>query len=430
MANNAIDIPLGWPLPKRKSFLSNLAKSENGKYSHLLTFQGSQRTLPVYSVEIELPKYRLANGRTQAAQEKYLANHADLGNDFFERDTESNVAQKIQHGLLKEMVLGSDLYAYFKDTTNKQEQPLILSYDGYVVNGNRRLCAMREFYVDSPEKYAHFKHIDVVILPLCTSKDIDELEAHLQIQPDIKEKYTWISKACMLRARQTQHGYTDKQLSEIYDIPEKEIRTMLGQLGLADDYLKSRGKEKQYDIVEKDDYSFSQLQKARQQLKQPEEIDLATEISFIFIDNTDTIQGRLYDWIPDVKENLSVIVDELGKSLTVKEEQIHDETDKYSLFGISDSTQTITPLIEAVKDPINQNSVLEIVTDIIESQKQKKRHKVKANAVLKYVSDANANLRNAINCISNDSIIQGVDEQLVAIEQSIRHLRNWLKDNA
>lgn len=107
---------------------------------------------------------------------------------FFERDLESIEALEIQHDLLKQMLKknpNADLREFFVD--NIQEEPLILSHLGFVINGNRRLCAMREVrekkHKDSNrELYDRFQYIDVIILPPCDEKDIDELEAQLQIK--------------------------------------------------------------------------------------------------------------------------------------------------------------------------------------------------------------------------------------------------------
>jgi len=159
------NIVLGWALPKRKMYLEKLVATQGreSKYSWPLKFRNRQESFPVYIVSLELPKYRLENGRTQASQEDYLAKHPNLPPDFFRQDKESDHAQRIQHELLYEMLEKNNLKTYFKDIDNKQTEPLILSHEGYVVNGNRRLCAMRTLYAEKKERYGHFANIDVVI---------------------------------------------------------------------------------------------------------------------------------------------------------------------------------------------------------------------------------------------------------------------------
>ena len=139
---------LGWPLPKRKDHIRRLADAQV-KETYRVPFQGRQQPLPIRLVPIGFPKYRLDNGRTQAAQAEYLAKHPERPADFFRRDLESEEAHRAQHEILKEMITGGgekDLLRYFKG--REQTQPFILTDDGFVVNGNRRLTAFRELIAE------------------------------------------------------------------------------------------------------------------------------------------------------------------------------------------------------------------------------------------------------------------------------------------
>lgn len=423
------EILFGWPLPKRLEFLERQAKNKekNQKYSFPLRFQGTQSHFPVYSVEIELPKYRLANGRTQAAQEEYLAGHEDVGSDFFRRDFESAAAQQVQHDLLWKMVDGTELLKYFKDTSNKQDQPLILDSSGFVVNGNRRLCAMRELYSSDSDAYSHFSHIDIVVLPDCSDKDIDELEARLQLQPDIKEDYTWIAKACMLRVRQETHQYTNQQLSSLYGIKESELQAILARLALADDYLIKSGKPRQYQLVQKHEFAFKQLQKTRKRVDNEQKRDLHTEIAFQMISHSDKSGGRLYERIPEVEKHLDEITNALSEEFNTKQSTLESDDAKYNLLGVAAPDNDLAPLVERVAADANGEKVIEVVIEAIDSQKELERQLARANAPLKELAEANAHLRNALNLIDERTATDGIDEQLTAIEESLLELRAWLE---
>jgi hypothetical protein len=426
MPKNA-DVKLGWPYPKRKKTLEDLAKQPQGKYSHLLKFQNQPKTFSVFTVEIDLPKYRLANGRTQAAQEMYLAKHPDLGSEFFIIDPESEQVQSVQHDLLWKMVESTNLLNYFEDTSNNQELPLVLTHDGFVVNGNRRLCAMRELYYDDREKYSKYGYVDVVILPVCSDKAVDELEAYLQIQPEIKADYTWIAKACMLRVRQVRYGYTNEALASLYGISEKEIVAMLAHLALVDDYLGSRNRPKQYESVEKDEFAFKQLYKARQQLKRPDEKDLLTELAFCLVESGDTVQGRLYQRIPEIKDYLPLIAERLDSEL--KPDPVTPKPNTtYELFGTAEAGYE--SLVSVVSKPQHRATVIDSIIEVIDDQKAKDKDRVKANAVLRQAIDANTHLRNAINYINEDTVKFGIEEQLIEIEKSISEIRSWLRQDA
>lgn len=420
-----LEIPLGWKLPKRRALLDQL-KGQPGKYQHPLWFQNRLITLDAHAVEIDFPKYRLANGRTQAAQEEYLAKNTDIPADFFTRDSESDEAQVVQHKILATMLATPtvDLLQYFQ--SHVQEEPLILSNDGYVVNGNRRLCAMRLLYYGDKQKYSRFSHVDAVVLPPCDDRDIDELEACLQIQPDIKQEYTWVTKACMLRERQQRHGYSYLDLARLYDMKEKEVRETLDLLAHVDEYLEDRGKEKHYGLVEKAEFAFRQLRNRRRRIKAIDERDLFTQLSYILIDGAE-VEGRLYQRIPEVQEHLPKITEELSHQLPV--ETAEDEpVDEYDLFGSFESP--VAPVVEAVRNTENREQIIEIVQDVIEGEKQKQRDKKKATSVLDHVRRANTSLRNAINCTDSDSETEGLKEQLDSIERSVKRLKEWLAGHA
>lgn len=79
----------GWPLPKRLELLSKLDPKQ-ATLQYPLKFQNKSQQWPQHRVPVEIPKYRLVNGRTQAAQQEYLARHKELPRDLFSKDEESS----------------------------------------------------------------------------------------------------------------------------------------------------------------------------------------------------------------------------------------------------------------------------------------------------------------------------------------------------
>ncbi len=112
---------LGYPYPKRVKLLDELRATLTGK-THGIRFQGKFEYMQIYSVPIDLPKYRLKNGRTAAAQIEFLATHPKVDRKLFTNDPELLEAQFIQHNLLKGMVNEEGLLDYFKK--HQQELPL------------------------------------------------------------------------------------------------------------------------------------------------------------------------------------------------------------------------------------------------------------------------------------------------------------------
>ena len=163
--------------------------------------------------------------------------------DFFDKDPELYQVQEAQHKILSNMVGEEGLQEKFKDTAIKQTEALILDCNGFVINGNRRLSCWRGLYESKPQTYDHFRYVDVIVLPKCEQKEIDELEARLQIERDIKSAYSWHAQATMLKTKQRLNNYTTTELANLYRIRKKEVDDFFEILDLGAEYLETRNKK-------------------------------------------------------------------------------------------------------------------------------------------------------------------------------------------
>src|SRR5256885_2704243 len=110
-------LPLGLPLAVREKELADVKADGSGR-KHEIRFQGKLRPFDVYTVRVELPKYRLENGRTRAAQQDYIAKQK-LSKDFFDpARSENEEVQAAQHEILKTMSAHTDpernLFKFFE----------------------------------------------------------------------------------------------------------------------------------------------------------------------------------------------------------------------------------------------------------------------------------------------------------------------------
>lgn len=414
---------LGWPLPKRKEFIEKLLKRP-GRYKRELEWRGGQiELLDVYAVPLEMPKYRLANGRTGDAQDEYVAKHPEVGDDFFTRDLELQQAHEVQHGILKEMVDREGLIKFFR--TNKQAEPFILDHLGFIVNGNRRLCAMRMLYEADAKTFAHFGHVDAIILPPCDERAIDELESRLQLQPDIKEKYTWTARAIMLRHKRERQGYTDEDLKRIYNLGPKQIQEQIAILELAEEYLERRGKPKHYSFVENDDFALQQLRKCLKETQSEGERSVLKALGYLALEKPEGQEGRLYAVIPQISEHLKPIVERCRTELTLQ--PIQQDVALDDLLGSADPD--LSSLAVALDNPANRERVQDIVQDVIESQDAAERQRDNADFALSRIREANTKLLQARSALGPSSTKSGIKEHLDAIQTSLEEIRKWLANN-
>ncbi|WP_445478302.1 hypothetical protein ACULLL_18840 [Lysinibacillus irui] len=425
-----MEMRLGYPYPKRKEIISNF-HDKNFRYKRPLKFKGNVELRNVYEVSIDMPKYRLGNGRTQAEQERYLARRPELPENYFEIDLESEEKHKVQHEILKSMLKDKsiDLLDFFYK--EKQEEPIIIDDDGFVINGNRRLCAMRELYYSDKEAFQRFSSIDVLVLPHCEERDKDELEANLQIKQDIKAEYSWISQACMFRKRQRDYSYSDAELANLYDIKESDIRELLDMLGYADEFLESRNKAKRYDEVEKKEFGFKQIRKFNNDNKSLDvaEKDIFKNITYCMLEeDADQLGlGRVYAAINDLGKYLVQVEDQLIKELPLDEYELDENYDEnLDLFGgTEESAEQLLKrkLALAVNDKKNNKDVIAVVKDVIERQRIIESDHKNAKFVLKAIGKAHSFLNDALNHFDEDTDTAGIENQLESIEDVIRQLR-------
>ena len=422
----------GYTLPERlqkfSELLSNRQANAITKYD-VPTVKGSELH-EVYLVSVELPKYRLDNTRTLALQEQYLYSHGE-NEDFF-NDVESDKVQEIQHGFIKTLIKSGDkekdLLIYFSSHT--QTEPLILTHDGFIISGNRRLCAFRELLGENMENYEKYKHltqIRVVVLPNMDQAQIDQIEDFLEQQTDIKEPFSWISRALGYRKRIHKYGYSDETLSSITGIKKNEIRSLIEKLEIADRYLDSIEKSKDYNQILDDFYAFEKIYSCQIKDKGgPIKKTAFEKLAFIAIKNKDSFSDRMYKNIPIIYEVQQLIHNELNEQfsnqLETIEKEMNENNKSNGLLFFPDPTIALIKLIEQSE---NEEKVVDIVSDKIEESLALEREKKKKSSVLDRVANANTLLIEANTVKSSETDKRGVLNQLNNIELEIEKLKIW-----
>lgn len=398
-----------------------------------LVFQDKLQSFPIIRVSIDLPKYRMVNGRTASLQAEYLAKNPKAAANLFSGDPELWETQETQHSLLLQLAKQADLRKYFEDPANKQVDPILLDENGFVVNGNRRLATWRELLHDSPAKYGHFRHIDVAVLPHCDPQEIDRLEASLQIEKDIKADYAWDAEANMMLAKQQRDSFSNKDLAELYKMKESEIEELLDMRAYADEYLVSRGKKDYWSLVSDAEFSFRKLAQSRQKIAGIGKQEIFKQAAFALIDNPDEAGGRLYEMIPAVMEHLDAVVTKLRADFDVKASAPSSSASLDELFGgspLPSGDSSDIPLAKEIQKPENADKARKIIVEVIESQKQLKKNSKEEGYLLECCSKAQATLMAAVGKgLRPESKRQGVAKQLDQIEMLTAKIRHWLEQS-
>ena len=125
----------------------------------------------IFPIPIDLPKYRLKNVRSKFQQRGFLIdehNQELLKNfenpkKFFDKE-ESRDVQRVQHKLLQNVYNQEGLYDAFKGGETPLD-PLVITIDGFVISGNRRLAIFRDLYSKDADKYHYLKEVKAIFVP-------------------------------------------------------------------------------------------------------------------------------------------------------------------------------------------------------------------------------------------------------------------------
>lgn len=420
----------GWPRPARQEeFKARLGVK--GLATDRVVFQGLNQDLPIIRIPIELPKYRLVNGRTASLQVEHLAINADLRPDLFTGDPEMWDAQEVQHELLLKLGRLSDLDGFFEDSAHKQVNPLLLDENGFVVNGNRRLSVWRQLVHDEPQKYGHFEHIEVVVLPHATEKDINRLEAQLQIDRDIRADYSWDAQANMMIAKMERDKIGAEELCKLYKMKHTEFAQLLDMRAYADEYLRSRGKANLWSEVSGQEHTFQRLVQSRSKLSGVGRKEIFKEAAFALIDDPNAV-GRLYIAIPELATNLDKVVERLTSELNLETDEPDDGLDDLFGGGQRDKKDLQQPaLIKALQNPTQRAQARDAIGEVLETERQVKKDVKKAGYLLDQCAKANSYLTAAAKeGLRPESKLTGVAKQLDEIETRVAAIRAYLADHA
>lgn len=431
MTTNPKGSRFGWARPARVEEFEKLKGTANAH--HQMIFKGEKRTFPIVRVSIDLPKYRLENGRTASAQEEYLAKNPGVTKDLFSVDPELWTAQEAQHKLLVDMAKLSDLQQYFEDEKNIQTEVILLDELGFVVNGNRRLATWRELVHKDKAKYSHFENIDVVVLPHCDQKEIDRIEARLQITKDIRADYSWDARAKMLQAKQQRDGFSTKEVAAMYEMNEGDVTELFDMLSYADEYLKSRGKEGHWSLVSKQELAFQKIAQYRPKITSIGKQQLFKELAFVLIDKPDDAGGRLYEQIPAIYAHLETVSKKLLDKFPVIEEPAPDDglEDLFGKLPLPPAESKIDiPLAKEISKPENIDDARELLVDVLETQKQLKKDSKGANFLITCCAKAQAALTAAVADMKAETKTAGVEAQLQSIEEMVGRIRAFISKDA
>ena len=405
-------------------------------------FKSQFKPMKVIRLDIGIPLYRVSNGRTQVEQICYMKEHG-LPTTYFELGQEKIEVQKIQHDILLKLSKDSKGPIYQElQRIRMQTQNIIITSDGIVVNGNRRLASMRNLFFSDPNLYKEFAYVNAIVLPAeATEEQIELLETELQLAPETKLEYSWIDKLLKLYKQYYILKIDKNLLMDRYRFKrEEELNFELQKLGLVNEYLDNYLRQSTfYKEVSKSEQLFTDIQKTISS-KGGDELEVRRLMGFMLVKESRNLGDRAYGFRNIYGKDFYKVIDrfakEEGVDFDVKpvqndEAQIEleeiDEIFDDELMTI-DEPDIFSSVKEILSNPENSKENSEKIISIWESIKQADEDKKEKLLALKNSRQALRLLSEIDITISDASTYKRIEGQLNSIIEVSQRLLKKLSE--
>ncbi len=200
---------------ERVEYLQNRPQDQSER---LAAWPRNNKNLPVCEIEIDWLRFSIRNHRTKAEQLKRIKETGNAG--LFRDNPLGPLAQREQYELLKKLPRFPNLK---EDLRNREQQDrAVVTAEGVVINGNRRLAALRALLEDDhlPARYMH-----CIILPEdATEDEMRLLETELQVAETFREEYSWINRLLLVDELLEANDQRYSLVATIMHMEERDVR--------------------------------------------------------------------------------------------------------------------------------------------------------------------------------------------------------------
>lgn len=405
----------------------------SAKFYH---FKGREHTLPVVTLPIDLLMYRLANARTQDDQLTAIA-RSQYPTGFFDVSKQEDVdVQQAQHEILfrfAQVGLGESVIPIYGvlEKEKKQTDPILVTSSGVIVNGNRRVSAMREL-TQGPGASA-FNHISCMVLPeSATEADLIEIEFKLQMSPETRLPYTWTNEARICKQLRDA-GKSPEQIAEMKDEDPRRVSTLIQMYEMAERYQTEwLGRPGDFDTLDGTRQAFNQMVTRRQQKRPPQEQEVAQAFDFFVVENRNALEEqRAYDFINAIEGDPATFAQKFAESssitLTPVKTEGSDDAEELIISMPDDAGSQVNDLmplvdhLKAIRTNKDQSELtiqtVEAVVELMNAQK-----KDAGGAALKLSRDALKKLSNVDPSTAGKKTLTELLATLERIEEKARAL--------
>lgn len=416
------------PAHAREDLIEKAVSESTKKEPTFDVFPGKEIELPKAHLPIDLPVYRMANGRTSLEQFAYLR-HSKRPPEFFSKGEESEDAQKAQHQILSTLAnQGSDSVAVIAKILRETQQsyPLWITRRGVVINGNRRLAAMRDLFYEDSKKFARYATVECAVLPNLTPDQIEELELRLQVAPETKLPYGWVHD-CLLIEKRLNTGRGEDYVANLMGRRTGDVRAAIGALKEVNIYLRDwRKSPGDYGLVEESGKQFFYDLPKHLKNKSGVLLEATRRIGWILFDNGEDLGTRLYAYNKIIGEKSHEVLKRLAGREDVLDSSDDEATDNApsdrsgDILDVDLGDDTTAPdtdakVLEALDDTAKREEVSSAVLTVCQTMFEASRTSALGQTALRVLSDIQARLQEIDLTKAARDTHQGIGKQLQEI---------------
>lgn len=303
----------------------------------IIVINGKVEPLESYSIPTSLLQYNHDNRRFNLEiqeEENKLARKLD--------PTSKEDIKRIKELLLLDHTEAKKLKDDLK-RIGEQTEVGAISFDGVVINGNRRMATLEELYSEDPNK--KWENLWVVRLPEDISeRDLWRIEAGLQLSKEKVADYGPVNNLLMI-AEGKKAGLSNAEIAaSMYGWTEKQVAIDLERLDLIDIFLQFFGQPKNYGLIKRFrlhehfiDIQKGLVQKLKDAGVPKREMAKKLETVFIYlkanIDKPDIL--NITHW--DVREITKILQDEEASSALTDSFQDEEDVRKVTAEKLADN---------------------------------------------------------------------------------------------
>lgn len=225
------------------AYISAHPDMEIGKWP--LEVAGEKNILPFYRLPIkQLLCFNVNNGRLAMdirEWEKIEGRELDATNED---------DMKIIRKMLLDLDRGNTNILKEDIRKKKQMEPGVITHDGFVINGNRRMAVLLELHDEEPT--GKWEYLEAVRLPsTVTEKDIWKIEAGLQLSKDKIAEYHPVNELLKIKEGIDAKLSVDEIAAAMYGRTKDEITASLERLKLIDNFLEFFYQKGNYGVIKK-----------------------------------------------------------------------------------------------------------------------------------------------------------------------------------